>query len=554
MTRTLNELNDMIRNLMIERDQIGDRNAAVDSLVRYINAEEETVNRTFMYVKNIIVTSPTQLGKTRYVIDACKRVQNDRNVIIISCDNSISQLAQLNERLGRENVEHLTLKSTKASEICSVISSGKSIVVTMINNSACIEKLQKLLLGVQVGCTVNKYLLFHDEADTLNKADSIEDIDDNKVAISHRKWMQTVRILENARIPVKRFWISATPENCSNISRITGKDILVLPANVNYRPVSNFVEWDGEDTSSLAQEIDRIKTRRSGEIILYCVEKTNMEQMQTALSISREFGCVTCCHNMSGSSIFRDGNFVETVNRQTSIADVIANHGDISVIVGFNVMNRGISFVSSEICEFPKSATVMFYSGGKGSHVVGIAQRFGRICGTSRPDISRRVIYCSSKVYEDYSGYIHNQSKVWESLSSGGTSTMSEILSGCSGVTSLSRPLDRPALKKVNSDYTWSCSGSSSSSGSVDMDLDKMRRLIKSWKVTTNNTAVAKLFREMVQNGAKLNNQRVLEIMGSGPMSSMTLENYTRKWILVFRKEGRYHHIRDEAIAYYNTL
>jgi hypothetical protein len=61
MTRTLNELNDMIRNLMIERDQIGDRNAAVDSLVRYINAEEETVNRLGMLSMLVSVFKTTEM-------------------------------------------------------------------------------------------------------------------------------------------------------------------------------------------------------------------------------------------------------------------------------------------------------------------------------------------------------------------------------------------------------------------------------------------------------------------------------------------------------------
>jgi hypothetical protein len=213
-------------------------------------------------------------------------------------------------------------------------------------------------------------------------------------------------------------------------------------------------------------------------------------------------------------------------------------------------MSRGVSFVAEG--DNPPTATVMFYSGGVNSHIVGLAQRFGRITGTARPEISRRMLYCSSGVYDDYMAYIGNQKLVWNALSDEVNSELDicSILLNCEGATKIRRPLDRPTLPSVNRNF-GEVGVRDVPVGSEEYDTDKMHRLVNSWRITGNGTAIARLFREMWDSeGKKLANERTREIIGDNAYGAVAGRNTSLYWNLVFRKDGRNHFIRDEVVAY----
>jgi hypothetical protein len=195
----------------------------------------------------------------------------------------------------------------------------------------------------------------------------------------------------------------------------------------------------------------------------------------------------------------------------------------------------------------------MFYKAGLNSHAVGMVQKFGRITGSARPDLYNRKIYCSQAAYEDYTGYIENQNAVYNALLDYPELNMTQIL-GLVVSRKLNRPVDRPVLKKVNKEY----SQNSSSDSGVDMedglpDAEKMKRLVKSWSRPSNDTSVAKLFREMVENDYRLLSARVKKIMtGEGAVHQLTSE--VRKWNHVFSKDNTRHYILREAVEYYETL
>jgi hypothetical protein len=130
--------------------------------------------------------------------------------------------------------------------------------------------------------------------------------------------------------------------------------------------------------------------------------------------------------------------------------------------------------------------------------------------------------------------------------------TMSEILGKCDVVMKMKNKLDRPALKNVNSDYSDSCS--SVSVGSVDMDLDKMRRLINSWRVDGAAGRVGSLFRQMIDCGGKMESGMVRDVIGDSQYNALTSRNQVGEWKLIYIKDGRYHYIKQEAIDYYNSL
>ena len=277
------------------------------------------------------------------------------------------------------------------------------------------------------------------------------------------------------------------------------------------------------------------------------------------VQISRDYNCVCFSYNGDGFSVYKNGVLfdigVVSSDDISSVLDKLRDDGPV-VVVGFNLMDRGISFVAGPntgnrygLINKPLSATVMFYSGADKSYAVGIAQRFGRICGKSRPDILRRVVYCSDAVYNDYVGYLANQSVVFKGLTSG--MTMAKILENSGECVKLKRPLDRPALKNVNMEYREA----SRVVATVDMDLDKMRRLVSSWRVEGASGNVGRLFRLMMANdGHKMESCMVREYLPKTNYDATTNSNTSLRWNLVFGKDGRYHYIRQEAIDYYNSL
>ena len=82
-----------------------------------------------------------------------------------------------------------------------------------------------------------------------------------------------------------------------------------------------------------------------------------------------------------------------------------------------------------------------------------------------------------------------------------------------------------------------------------------MRRLVSSWRVEGASGNVGRLFRLMMANdGHKMESCMVREIMGQEGGATTQLTTSHRNHNLIFRKEGRYHYIRQEAIDYYNSL
>ena len=543
---------------------------AVNTIVGYMTMPCATDRGLIDRFNNMIITSPTQVGKTSYIIKACEVVKNFGHITLISCDNSLAQLEQLKDRLNKRNEELLSagetilqnftvkeINKTAIKKICDTINSGVSVIILMINNDKQSDKLHSALLKIQDGCVPMGYAIIHDEGDTVNKAEEIGSIS-AKIPISQRKWKKTMALMMMNDGAKTRIYVSATPENCSKISGITGENILVLPKNDSYCPVNTHVEWHG-DESALGLEVERTRLDKNNELILWCVDKTNIEQKNQAKDFSLKYSCVAFCYNKDGCSVYFKGGFRFESKRSVSVVleRIQKRYVNQPVIgIGYNIMNRGISMVSrASVC--PLTATVMFYKIAKSGHAIGLAQRAGRLTGTSRPDLSIRKLYCSELEYKDYQGYISNQNKVWEALSleENRFKTIFEILETCKNVVQLKRPLDRPALKSVNSEYEEKCSSvGSGETIPVDMNLSVMKRHVMRWKNPSNMTAVARVFREIIDNGGRLESFMIREIMGENGTTNLTTSALSHGYNLIFRKDSSYHYIKQEAIDYYNSL
>lgn len=521
-------------------------------LKRGKNEKENQVNTA---VKNTIITAPTQVGKTNTIIELCKSCEGW--VSVISCDNKIDQLNQLLNRVKGEEINVYSLDSAykNMTEVINHITNKENIVIVILNNETQVSKLTSFIQKIWKKVAIKKYICIHDESDMVNKSDDIKNLTNKKIPKSHREWIGHFQIMKSLNISlIRRIWVTATAENCSLLFDIKAKDILVLPSPADYRQVNTHLIWSGNSNQELTYEIERIRTAKNGEVILYCCERLIKDQTTLAHKISRENNCITVVYNSKDTVIFGNNIKLEVNDSIDQILSKLKQETDNTpvVIFGCDLMNRGLSFVGKGID--PYTATVMFYKGGLKSHAIGLVQKIGRITGSARPDLEDRKIYCTKEIYDDYNNYLSNQQAVYSAIKENPELNMNQILR-IVGSEKLKRPVDRPALKKVNKQY----SDSSETDSGVDVaptapDTDKMRRLVSSWSKTTNKTEVAKLFREMIGNGGSLMNSLIRDLIDNNDGEIHHLTADYRKWNTVFYKDDTNHYIRDEAMKFYDTL
>jgi len=527
--------------------------------------------------RNIIVTAPTQVGKTKTLIDIVKKSPN-LTLTVISCDNRGDQLLQLSGRMNKAIIDNFIVSDMKFTKTGSLrkssleqmkhfYSKNKKLVLVLLNNNTQCSKLSIIVKELMNSMEFVKYQVFHDEADLINKDDNVNFNGPEEIAKVHKSWIShfnDIKVYPMLR-QIKRIWISATPENCSLIRDIKAKDVFVLPQNIDYRKQTIFSEWKEGETKNIIKEVRRINLAGSKEVILYCSDRINTGHTTTAIELLRICKCPVVVYNGIGNIVYKVNQTPYSVNGPISevLADLEMDYNGAVIVVGHALMSRGISFVSSTISEKSLSATVMFYSGAKSAYAVSIAQRIGRITGTSRPDITRRKVYCSQEIYNCYTNYLANQNTIYTDLQKEENKErfVADIITNDNlNIIEIGRNLDRKELKKVNAVYKESSNSSGNSSDNSLEETDKMKRLVKSWMKITNITDIAKVFRKIYNSpDSKLLSSEVKSIannmgLAQSYVSTLYSKGPASKWYRVFSLENDMICIKTEAIEYANSL
>ncbi len=527
-------------------------------------------------INNFIIAADTQVGKTQKLIDACKLVLNENHLIFISCDNRIDQMNQLINRYKKQNVTvHRLSKRNMPEKVelaANSLADNRAVIFVILNNAAQIRNAEWFIGLLKLKTRIRKYTVFHDEGDMVNKADSRDDIANPSIAESHRLWISHMEHIQRLnRIDViNRFWVSATPDNCSELINIYANNIILLPKPTTYRTISNHVAWDYNDetfaNNMLKSEIERVRRNNIGEVILYCVDNHTQQQIDMAKYFAYRYDCIGCSYNSKGITFYKKvGDIVKGfVYKQKDISlflKYIKNKNKPVVIVGYDLINRGISFVGSEK-DSPLAATVMFYKGTNQTPLVTLDQRFGRLSGTARSEITERVIYCSQRDWDEYVNYKSVKKQVFDSLESYGNMTMNEIASTFQS-NPTRRNVDRKTMPSVNQAYrtarisNTSSQGSSSESSSTRVEEnDVMKKLIKTWiyeksiisKVLKyfydhNGVNICDLEKFLNENGSKNPLQFIKHLTTKG-----------KEYRHVFEKKNENYILRAEAREYYKTL
>jgi Ni2+-binding GTPase involved in maturation of urease and hydrogenase len=80
----------------------------------FMNEDRMLIDDNRREIKNVVVTSPTQNGKTQYLIDAIKRRPSGGEIFVISCDNSKVQRQQMMERLNSNGIVKVNTSCCKS--------------------------------------------------------------------------------------------------------------------------------------------------------------------------------------------------------------------------------------------------------------------------------------------------------------------------------------------------------------------------------------------------------------------------------------------------------
>lgn len=375
--------------------------------------------------------------------------------VIVSCDNKTDQLTQFYNRISNDfdsyNVTFVKASDTKFNKIVDdCFKNNKKIVIFCLDNVSQITKVKREIVNIVSGdnIKIKKIALIHDEADVISKDSNVDEIEEEQ-SESHKEWLKLCKYFNKENIDLKRVFVTATPENVVYKYNVEYIIQLSVPNNyIGYDKIEyKVMESPNEIRDILIKEQNRRILDNENGVILYCVDKKISEgQDPTFVSVCSYLKkCIVSSYNGNGITArvlnnakfearlvkfaklnnkvkgfkkitYEDQSTNETKNvwniKGMAIKDFYQICKDVNsgiiVTIGMDLIARGISFVSSEKVADAIAATTMIYKPGATLHNVALAQAIGRITGTARPDLVRRL-YASQDIIDNYIAFNKNQ-------------------------------------------------------------------------------------------------------------------------------------------------
>ncbi len=548
---------------------------------------------------NALIHSPTQVGKTAATKDFIEICLDENLPVIVSCDNKSDQLEQFYNRISNDfcsdNVTLVKACNSKLGKIMTdCFKNNKKIVIFCLDNASQIKRVKEqiALIVTLENIKLTKIVIAHDEGDVITKDCDIENLKDDQ-SESHKEWLKMINYFCQQQIELKRIFVTATPENVVYKYKIEHVMRLTVPNNyIGY----DKIQYTALDDPKYIREIlikeqnRRILEKENG-VILYCVDKKiGNGQDPTFISLCSYLECVVNTYNGNGITVrINNEKFEARLEKFVSLNNKIKNNKRISytdestnetknvwnikgmsvkdfyqickevgspiiVTIGMDLMARGISFVSSEKAIDTVAATTMIYKPGTTMHAVGLCQTIGRITGTARPDLQRRL-YASNSVIENYINYNENQKQYLKEIVENDNIVSSEIMKTIELNKKLSRPMDR---KKLGLKPMYKSESESETESEIEIESERMKKLINNW--WNADTKIGKILKFVYDSETGVSEMELKEFIknsGSENPSQMYthLTRNTKEYKLVFeRTSNEITKIKNEAIEYIKTL
>jgi len=517
--------------------------------------------------ENCLIFAPTQVGKTQATITFMVECLKRNNLVIYSTDNKSDQMDQCFSRVKSEieilldhmNVSVLAMPLMSENKFKSQLTTNlaaniPTIIVLMDNNSQVSKLKERLIILREEGVTIPPTTIFHDEGDVITKCMEIQS-PRNGQAKSHKEWISICNFFPRNNIPMKRVFVTATPENVVYMYQIRHVISLPIPSSYQGYKEFNYVPLHNDEIPMIIRnEIDRRRNDRENGIILYNTERiteaedkedTDFGQDITMYSIYRYASDVAIStYNGHGITTFIPVPFRaqfkhciqkynENLKKKDSIKLVEINNNihmehefilkncpigwfyqfckdsniDVVITIGCDLMNRGISYCSIKKELNTLTATTMIYRPSPSRHGVGLVQTIGRLSGTARPDL-KRTLYAPTDIIEKYQIMCENQEdfipQLQEELENNEETDSKKFFQSFELKRVLKGLVDRPKLK-LKFKYRKP-ENVVQQNGSIDgVDLDKLR------KICNGNLIVSKMVRYLMDQNEPINFQQFKE-------------------------------------------
>jgi hypothetical protein len=561
-----------------------------------IAKKNETFYKTFLLNQsaNCLIHAPTQVGKTNAIKDFIDICTEENIPVIVSCDNKSDQLEQFYNRVSNEFESDDSIVLVKASDkkfgkiIRTCIQNNKKLVVFCLDNICQIKKVkEQFALEISLEkIKFSKIAIIHDEGDVITKDYNIDMIEENQ-SQSHKEWLKIMNFLKENGCDIKRIFVTATPENIVYKYKVEHVVRLDIPKNyVGYQDIE-YIEFENPKNIKdiLIQEQNRRILEKENGIILYCVDKKIINgQDPTFISVcSYMDNAIVNTYNGNGitarvlnkekfedrlKQFIRINNKIkknkkirytdESTNETKNVLNIkglaikdfyqICKETECSVIVtiGMDLIARGISFVSSDKSKDALAATTMIYKPGEKMHNVGLCQAIGRITGTARSELKRRL-YAPKTVIENYINYNTNQKQYLDEIYNNKGILTCELMKKIELNKILSRPLDRNKLKlepKFKKEI-------------VEInDVERMKQLINMWWKA--DTIIGKILRYIYEHENGVDEKSLKNFILSLTASDTwynDLGTKKKEYKFVFtRSENQITKIKKEAREYIKQL
>lgn len=418
--------------------------------------------------ENCLIYAPCQVGKTNASITMMTECIKKGYMIVYSTDNKSDQMDQADFRISNDikvklnhmNVSVICMSNVTEKRFKSMLKKNVQqnipTVILIMDNDSQIQKLrERFVLLESDDVVIPPVVLFHDEGDIITKDENVHHIT-NEQATSHKAWLQFTRFFYSKHIPLKRVFVTATPENVVYKYRIRDVINLEIPSNYQGFESIEYHELQNENIPTIFRsEIAHKRHRGENGIILYNIERVREgrgkkkevgQDVALANVIEHCSDAVCSVYNGNGITVYLPSQYrrpFETQIKQYNNTKTKKSHlvkytvietdehidhlfqlknvsigwfyqfcknigVDIVVTIGCDLMNRGISFCSIKKEPNELAATTMIYRPNSQRHGVGIVQTVGRICGTCRPDL-KRTLYAPKPIIEKYKTMCENQ-------------------------------------------------------------------------------------------------------------------------------------------------
>ncbi len=400
--------------------------------------------------KYALIHSNPQVGKTDATIEAIKQANREGISVILSTPNVTNQANQMCIRLREKSYGggHIIIRSGERKQkgskyekgdkkLIECLITGELFVYVLLDNGPRINKMKKIF--EEYGCDKldKKICLIHDEADLIVKKEEVL-TKKGKSVLSHDSWTDFVDFLSLNIDNFSRVFVTATPEitlltdfdiKISNIRQLKTPDNYTGWQNIEYKVHKKMTSGVIED--AINTEIANLKELGENGQILICVESLKLEHKELLDEFRDLEDCIVHTYNGEGvTTMVPSKNFKndllefakennlkwsyegEYIQIDIDIADYYQicddnGHG-IKLTIGKYMMARCITYTSRKRSAKASVAVALIYKAGSSIGCTSICQATGRLFGTARPDIKRRL-YCTKEVEDNFKGYMSMQ-------------------------------------------------------------------------------------------------------------------------------------------------